>query len=187
MTRRIPDEDYLPVIVPRNEKGLARVSADRIRRLRDHLMEALQDLHRTKHIDQAESPISPEPSGFPAVVARTACSLCKGFCCRNGADDAFLDYRTMARLWLADQTRGDVEIMNLYLDRVPAFSYRDSCIFHSKSGCTLDRSMRADVCNTYFCGGLTSYIRNNEAEEPILVIAGEADTMRVSPILRPCS
>jgi hypothetical protein len=186
MTRRIPDEDCLPVIVPKNEKGLTRVSADRMRRLREHLIEALQDLHRAKQIDRAASPVSPEPSGFPAVVARAACSLCRGFCCRNGDDNAFLDYRTVARLWLADPTRGDAEIVKLYLDRVPALSYRDSCIFHGQRGCTLDRSMRADVCNTYFCGGLTSYIKNAEAHEPTIVIAGDADTMTVSPILRPC-
>jgi hypothetical protein len=187
MPRKVPDEDCLPVIVPRNEKGLTRVSPDRIRRLREHLIEALHDLHGAKQIDRAASPISPEPSGFPAVVARTACSLCRGFCCRNGDDNAFLDYRTMARLWMADPTRGDAEIVKLYLDRVPAFSYRDSCIFHGKRGCTLDRSMRADVCNTYFCGGLANYIKTSEVEEPTIVIAGDAHTMRVSRVLTPCS
>ena len=38
----------------------------------------------------------------------------------------------------------------IYLARVPAAAYQDSCIFHGKRGCTLDRSMRADICNTYF-------------------------------------
>jgi hypothetical protein len=185
MRSEMPDEDYLPVIVPRNEKRLARVSADRIRRLREHLVGVLQDFHGTRRVDRATSPSSPELSGFPAVVAKTACSLCKGVCCKNGGDDAFLDYRVMARLWMADPTRGDAEIVSLYLERVPKFAYEGSCIFHSKTGCTLDRSMRAHVCISYFCGGLASYMRNRADEEPTVVIAGEADTMRVSPVLRP--
>jgi len=133
----MPDEDCLPVIVPRNEKRLVRVSADRIRRLREHLISILQDLHGMRHAGRAASPSCPEPSGFPATVAKTACSLCKGVCCKNGGDDAFLDYRVMARLWMADPTRGDAEIVSLYLERAPKFAYEGSCIFHSKIGCTL--------------------------------------------------
>jgi hypothetical protein len=91
----------------------------------------------------------------------------------------------MTRLWMADPTRSDAEIVSLYLQRVPEFAYEGSCIFHSKIGCTLDRSMRANVCITYFCGGLASYLRICADEEPTVVIAGEADTMRVSPVLRP--
>ena len=181
----MPDEDCLPVIVPRNEKRLVRVSADRIRRLREHLISILQDLHGMRHAGRAASPSCPEPSGFPATVASTACSLCKGVCCKNGGDDAFLDYQVIVRLRMADSPRGDAEIVSLYLERVPESAYEGSCIFHSKIGCTLDRSMRANICLAYFCGGLTSYMKNRADEEPTVVIAGEADAMKVSPVLRP--
>jgi len=185
MPSEMPDEDCLPVIVPRNDKRLARVSADRIRRLREHLERVLQDIHATPHVERAASPSSPELSGFPATVARTACSLCKGVCCKNGGDDAFLDYQVIARLRMADSPRGDAEIVSLYLERVPESAYEGSCIFHSKIGCTLDRSMRANICLAYFCGGLTSYMKNRADEEPTVAIAGEADAMKVSPVLRP--
>jgi hypothetical protein len=45
--------------------------------------------------------------------------------------------------------------------------------------------MRANVCIMYFCNGLASYMRDRADEEPTVVIAGDADTMRVSPVLRP--
>ena len=50
-----------------------------------------------------------------------------------------------------------------------------------KQGCTLDRSHRSDICNTYFCGVsvLTS------ASVPTKVIAGEGNKMRTSPVLAP--
>ncbi len=47
-------------------------------------------------------------------------------------------------------------LLQLYNERVPAAGYAGSCIFHGKRGCTLDRSLRSDVCNSYFCGGLYS-------------------------------
>lgn len=73
----------------------------------------------------------------------------------------------------------------LYLDRVPPSAYRDSCIFHGKKGCTLDRSMRADVCNRYFCGGPGTYLKSKGAPEPTVVIASDSENMRVSPVLIP--
>jgi hypothetical protein len=73
----------------------------------------------------------------------------------------------------------------MYLGRIPHTAYRDSCIFHGKKGCTLDRSMRSDVCNSYFCGGLRAYIDSGVPPEPTIVMAGDAEKMRVSPVLTP--
>ena len=64
-------------------------------------------------------------------------------------------------------------------------AYRDLCIFHGKKGCTLDRSMRADICNTYYCGGLGAHLKSRDAPMPTVVIAGEGDKMRTSPVLVP--
>ena len=92
-------------------------------------------------------------------MAKAACSLCKGFCCRNGDDDAFLDDRTLAHVRLA--RLGMTE---------PA---------------TLDRSMRADVCNSYFCGGLGTFLKSRYPATPTVIIAGEGEKMRTSPVLMP--
>jgi hypothetical protein len=75
-------------------------------------------------------------------------------------------------------------ILRLYLACVPAAAYRDSCIFHGKKGCTLDRSLRSDICNTYFCGGLGAYMKTGAAV-PTRIFAGEGDKMRTSPVLMP--
>jgi hypothetical protein len=75
-------------------------------------------------------------------------------------------------------------MLRLYLDLVPPVAYRDSCIFHGKRGCTLDRSLRADICNSYYCGGLGAYMKTSPAV-PVKVIAAEGDKMRTSPVLTP--
>jgi hypothetical protein len=174
------DDDCLPVMVPRSDRRLVPLSPERVEKLREHLRKALLDLGKARRRVTA---VSPEPAGFQAVVAKTACSLCRGVCCRNGDDDAFLDDRTLVRLRLADPKITDHAIMQLYLARVPEAVYQDSCIFHGKRGCTLDRSMRADVCNAYFCGGLRAYMKAKA--EPTVVLAGEGDKMRSSPVLMP--
>ena len=60
----------------------------------------------------------------------------------------------------------------------------NSCIFHGMKGCTLDRLLRADICNSYYCGGLGDYMRTG-ATVPTKVFAGEADETRTSPVLIP--
>ena len=179
------DDDSLPVMVPRNDKTMIAVSPERVRRLREHLIKELAYLQKKKHLDRFATPERPGPIGFPAVVGHAACSLCKGSCCKNGDDDAFLDDRTLARVRLARPEMKDRAMLRLYLDRVPPMAYRDSCIFHGKKGCTLDRSMRADVCNAYYCGGLGAFMKSGDAHIPTVVIAGEGDKMRTSPVLVP--
>jgi hypothetical protein len=95
------DEDCEPVIVPRNDKSLVTVAPERVRRLREHLVRTLSEMRTAKPGEHSVSPAPPDPTGFPARVAQTACSLCKGWCCRNGDDDGFLDEPTLARLCIA--------------------------------------------------------------------------------------
>ena len=182
--RRDIDDDSQPVMVPRNDKALVTVAPERVRRLREHLIKALRDLRMAKHSERFASPVRAEPTGFAAQVARTACSLCKGWCCRNGDDDAFLDDQTLARVRLARPDMTEGAVLSLYLKHVPPVAYRESCIFHGKKGCTLDRSLRADVCNSYFCGGLGAYMKTG-ASVSIKVFAGEGEQMRTSPVLTP--
>jgi hypothetical protein len=86
---------------------------------------------------------------------------------------------------LAKPDATETALLRLYLSRVPDAAYQDSCIFHGKHGCTLDRSMRADVCNTYYCGGLSAFKKSKDAFGPTVVLAGEGEKMRVSATLTP--
>jgi hypothetical protein len=183
--KAVADDDSLPVMVPRNDKAAVPISPERVRRLRKHLVVTLRALRMMKDPEYSVSPLRPEPEGFAARVARTACSLCKGWCCRNGEDHAFLDEGTMARVRRASLTLDVPAVLQLYIERVPEVGYEDSCIFHGKQGCTLDRSLRSDVCNSYFCGGLQVYMTGGDTMTPTMIIAGVGDKMRTSPILMP--
>ena len=183
--KAVADDDSLPVMVPRNDKLAVPISRERVRRLRKHLIVTLRALRIMKDSEHSVSPLPPEPEGFAARVAHTACSLCKGWCCTNGDDHAFLDQETIARLCRARLPLDVRAVLRLYIERVPEVGYEGSCIFHGKQGCTLDRSLRSDVCNSYFCGGLQVYMTGGETETPTMIIAGVGDKMRTSPILMP--
>jgi len=89
--KTVADDDSLPVMVPRNDKAAVPISRERVRRLRKHLIVTLRALRMTKDPEHSVLPLRPEPEGFAARVARAACSLCKGWCCTNGENHAFLD------------------------------------------------------------------------------------------------
>jgi hypothetical protein len=181
MSRRVPypDDEAVPVIVPRNDRSLVPTSPDRVRSLRKHLARLLSSMRD----NEPASLVRTGPGGFQARVANAACELCRGWCCRGGGDDGFLDESTLARV--PRSLVNSDEVVEMYVERVPDIVYENSCIFHGSEGCTLDRSMRSDTCNAYFCGGLHAYMESAEPEAPTIVIAAEGHDMRLSPVLEP--
>jgi len=175
--------DSLPVMVPRSEKRLAPISPERIRHLRQHLIDVILDLRGPEA--EPSTAATSEPDGFVKLVTRAACALCKGVCCSHGGDHGYIDIEALTRFRLLHSWLSAEKVVMMYLGRIPHTAYRDSCIFHGKKGCTLDRSMRSDVCNSYFCGGLRAYIDSGVPPEPTIVMAGDAEKMRVSPVLTP--
>lgn len=178
----VADGDWQPVMVPRSTKTLVPISSERVQRLREHLAAALGAM---RDRGAPASPLKPEPEGFAARVVQTACALCRGWCCRNGADDAFLDHRTMTRAAAGRPDLDAASLLQLYVERVPEVGFDNSCIFHGRQGCTLDRSLRSDVCNAYFCGGILSFMADGDATTAAVIFAGEGDTLRTSSVLLP--
>src|SRR4029077_697393 len=89
------------------------------------------------------------------------------------------------RVCAAQGRRWMCAVLRLYVERVPEVGFEDSCIFHGKQGCTLDRSLRSDVCNSYFCSGLQGYMTGGDTVTPTMIITGVGDQMLTSPILMP--
>jgi hypothetical protein len=57
--RRRGDDDSLPVMVPRNEKALVAIAPERVRRLREHLIEVLGEFRTAKRWELVASPERP--------------------------------------------------------------------------------------------------------------------------------
>lgn len=171
------------VVVPLNRKPMGPTSAERIRRLRKHLVASLRAMRTMKDPQGSASPLRPEPEGFAGRVAIAACTACRGWCCKGGGEHAYLDERTMARVRRAREELDARAVLRLYVERVPEVGYEGSCVFHGIEGCTLDRSLRSDVCNSYFCSGLGNFVKDPGATTAVVVIAGEGEEVRMSPVL----
>jgi hypothetical protein len=120
------DDDPLSVMVPRSDKVLVQTPPERVRRLRKHLIVTLRALRTMKDSKRTASAPCPEPEGFVAHVASTACGLCRGWCCKNGEDDAFLDEPTLPRVRRAKPAPNARSVLRLFIDRVPADAYQGS-------------------------------------------------------------
>ena len=168
--------------VPLNTRNLVPRDPERVRRLRKHLIDSLRAMRTMKRPLESASPLRPEPDGFIGAVARAACTLCRGFCCKGGGEHGYLDERVMVRV---RQARPELEaraVIRLYIDSVPLAGYAGSCVFHGEAGCALDRSLRSDVCNSYYCTGLSSFVKTPEPPKSAIITAaadGETRTWSV--------
>jgi len=175
-------DEQQAVMVPGYAGTLAQRDAGRIRALRKHLAESMRDAREAK-TQAAVTPPPEQPGGFRASVARTACTLCRGWCCRNGGEHAYLDGRALARVRRERPELDARAILRLYTDAVAEPAYAGSCMFHGASGCTLDRSLRSDLCNSYYCSGLEAFMKSETLPGKAIVLSAAEGKMRMSPVL----
>jgi hypothetical protein len=74
------------------------------------------------------------------------------------------------------------EIANYYMDKLPDTHVTGHCLFHSETGCALDRSERSNVCNEYLCRSGKA-IENSFAEarylqHPVLTVSVEDNEVK---------
>lgn len=173
------------VKVPAYAGTLAPPVRDRIRRLRRNLVEAMRDERAlpSRQKRAATTRDAPEPAGFVGQVARAACALCQGWCCSKGGEHAYLDGPSMARIRAARPELDAWGILRLYTRAVADPAYAGSCVFHGAQGCTLERGLRANLCNRYFCDGLGALAKRDSVRGPVVVVATRGDVSRTSATL----
>jgi hypothetical protein len=154
-------------VVPANDRSIVNLPERRKRAFRDRLMGIITEAAKRRW--GSEGPGS-EPgrtvSEREAPVSRalaSACATCRGHCCPQGGDHAFLQPETILRVMRDRPDLRPRQILDAYLSRLGTKTYFGSCVFHARSGCRLPRSMRADLCNDYLCKGLNAFRLSLEA------------------------
>lgn len=79
------------------------------------------------------------------------CALCRGRCCGNGGNWAYI---TSATLAATTPQATPHDIVERYMAHVPSHSHAGSCLFHTESGCALPRDLRSETCNRHLCPDL---------------------------------
>ncbi len=149
----------IEITVPYQDRPLEPPSPERVRRLRRHLIELLRELRAAKRPDRLIQQRAPQPGGDDAEVLRAGCAACRGHCCLRGGEHAWLDERTMARVRRDRPELGARGLIAAYVGQVARLSFAGSCLFHGAAGCTLDAALRAELCFSYYCDGLQTFLR----------------------------
>jgi hypothetical protein len=145
----------------------------------------MRALREAKRPDRLIQPATSEPTGFAARVVRAGCATCQGFCCKGGGEHAYIDERTMARV-RRDRPELDARaVIRCYVAAVAPRAYQGSCLFHGRTGCTLPRGLRAELCNSYYCSGLRDFLRRTGDFADAVIVAVRDGRERRSPVLRP--
>jgi hypothetical protein len=139
-------------------------------RLHEHLRIELKAVAQLPPLKQTE-PREDSSASPMAFMLEAACGRCRGRCCRNGGDRAYLDARTLQRVMAEQPARAGETLIDEYLRYVPKRSFAGSCIYHSASGCALPRELRSDTCIRYYCGSLRRTLDVVAAEGGRAVIA----------------
>lgn len=93
------------------------------------------------------------------------CARCTGYCCRLGySRQAFLDAPAMRRAQREHPGAVYEDLVQAYLDAIPALHHAGSCAFHGERGCVLPRERRAAICNSFECPGLELTRRHAEQD-----------------------
>ncbi len=173
------------IVVPANSRGteplppLARATF--LERL-SGLLSAAYGVEHDGAAGSAPEPPTPALSAHDANVISTlgnACATCRGECCTAGGTHAFLRGENLTRLRQAHPAESAETMLAEYAAYLPVRHYRDSCVYHTTSGCALPRTLRADLCNRYVCGGLTQLKTALSVSGETTAYIGAADAVQL--------
>jgi hypothetical protein len=158
--------------VPGQRVPLEPLAATRVRAFKRHLIDAMRDLVGARRPERLIQKRGPEPTGSAEAGVRAACGHCGGSCCMAGGTHAFIDDRTLARVRAERPGITARALLSAYVSAVAPLAYRGSCLFHGPVGCTLDRPLRAELCNSYYCNGLKDFLKAEpKAGQTVTVVA----------------
>jgi hypothetical protein len=160
-------ERYAIAVIPHREGRLGPIEPERLLALERHLCELTASVARDAPVAEAKQTPAPVPE---------MCTACHGACCyHGGAHAAFLDEDTIGRFAAGHPALDAGGIVAEYLRHVPDRHFEGSCVYHAERGCTLPRTMRADICNAYECRGLKQAREHAAAGARALFIVARHD------------
>jgi hypothetical protein len=166
------DEVAARLVIPSGPAQRAKLARRRFVAYREHLEAVVSEAAAGGGAAAAANPVS-MATGPGRPIEGHLCGLCRGGCCTQGGDRAYLTAETVRRVMQWQPQWSAADVVQAYLDRVAPHTERGSCINHTKDGCSLPRAMRSDICNDYACGALATLQHmpsNAVGDHPVIVI-----------------
>ncbi len=182
-------EEYGLGILPSNDRPLTNTPAKKIRTFRDRLLQKISQAaeSRAGHAggqlatDSVEQPTEEgrtpdtELDAAQLSVLGHGCATCRGDCCPQGGDHAFIYAETIAGYMELQPKQRPRDILQDYMSRLPAKTYQGSCVYHTHGGCALPREMRSHICNGFLCKGLNQILHQlRECGESTMFVVATA-------------
>jgi len=179
-------DSFRVVVLPRNDAQPVPLDSVRRERLAEHLLAQLADARdrqaagfKAEYRDDLDEGAPPAASGTEQESAQqlahseaqhaaakalvvTACTACRGNCCTNGGESAYITGRTMLSYLERWPDHDDATIVARYLSLVGAETLQGGCIFQSDIGCTIPRGLRSVTCNTFYCDSINRLHSNDD-------------------------
>lgn len=179
-------ERFVPTPIPYNGLQVAPLPDARRDALRAHLTHvataaraaaacaaASSDLDQHQRVRRAPVPVSSPEMGRVLIAA---CTACRGRCCVQGGDHAFVTVHTMRAYFDEHPEKTLEDAVADYMAPVRTETIEGGCVYQGERGCTLPAAMRADMCNTFFCESLVNLQREHRDDAPVRAFFAPEET-----------
>lgn len=178
------------VTIPTGRSNTRRLSESRIQTYKSHLQAIIEKAFTEQAVEDiagqarlsSEKLINAgkifEENPSLKTVSEHLCATCKGGCCADGGNHAYLTFSSIMRIRGNLPDHSAEEILDEYMSRLSDEPVEDSCINQTQTGCSLPVELRSNVCNIYFCNSvrdLHEKFADEECLTPVLAIRRSND------------
>lgn len=148
--------------LPSNDRKLTQLPGSRRELFRENLEDSIAKAVAARETQESSGFESATrsnsgPTEAEQAVMGNACAICRGLCCEGGGSHAFLNPVELRKKLEHVPGTEPANLVAYYLSKLPSITFEDSCVFHTRSGCALDREDRSEMCNNYYCASLSGF------------------------------
>ena len=155
-------EDFIPVAIPINVRHIRHLPEKRRRTFCDQLKKLIEqaaaEQRSSTHLTDDSTTQTKHDAKMQSTelhsILSVVCAVCRGSCCKNGGDHGYIKVDTLVRYMRQHPELQQHQVLEEYLSFLPKKTYEDSCVYHTRLGCSLPRHMRYEGCEFFTCHGL---------------------------------
>jgi RNase H-fold protein (predicted Holliday junction resolvase) len=178
----LTEKDFDVVVIPSGHTDTSAPPDERIQKYAEHLRKVINQAHdstdesttrahreRQLLAEKTEAQFAADP-GLRDISNRM-CAMCKGGCCADGGNAAYITSATIKREKKRQPGLSDEDLVQAYLSRLSSQTITNACINQTTSGCALPIEMRSDTCNGFHCDTLSAWLDRPREERANTVFA----------------
>jgi hypothetical protein len=155
-------EDFIPVAIPVNMRHITNLPekrrgmfCDRLKQLSDQAAAQPPSFINLTDDSTMQTKCDDRMQGKQLhSILNNVCTVCRGSCCMHGEDHAYLKVDNLLRYMHEHLELQQQQVFDKYVSCLTKKTYKDSCLYHTETGCALPSYMRSESCSSFACDGL---------------------------------